>query len=300
MQQLVDTAAMRRLGTWLLFVCCCSALYCCSALHAESLSGQQPASAPSIPYTVVARYPHDSNNFTQGLEIAAGALFESSGLYGHSFIARQAWPPVDSSANPSANPSNNPPMPTTPTERQPLPARYFGEGLTVWGTKIYVVTWREQQGFIFDRQSLKKIGEFGLQGEGWGLTHNDRQLILSDGSPVLRFLDPESFALEKTLTVTLDGAPLAELNELEWIEQREGRPARLLANIWQSDTIVAIDPATGHVTGKLDCSALYPLGQRAPHADVLNGIALDADDTLLVTGKFWPHIYRLKLLQALP
>jgi glutamine cyclotransferase len=239
----------------------------------------------------VARYPHASNNFTQGLEIAAGALFESSGLYGQSFIARQAWPPADSLSPSSTNP---------PTARQPLPARYFGEGLTVVGDKIYLLTWREQQGFIFDRHSLNKIGEFALQGEGWGLTHNGQQLVVSDGSAVLRFLDAQTFALQKSLTVTLDGAPLAALNELEWIAARAGRPARLLANIWQTDTIVVIDPASGRVTATLDCSALYPAGQRAPHADVLNGIAVDADDTLLVTGKFWPHIYRLKLQQALP
>ena len=110
-------------------------------------------------------------------------------------------------------------------------------------------------GFYFrSPQSLKKIGEFAIQGEGWGLAHNGQQLILSDGSAVLQFLDPQTFAQQKTLTVTLDGTPLAELNELEWLEAQAGRPARLLANIWQTDTIVVIDPVNGRVTAQLDCS----------------------------------------------
>lgn len=247
---------------------------------------------PALTFEVLARYPHDVNRFTQGLEIADGALYESSGLYGRSFIVRSALPAA--------------PVPTPPTAlandtRQPLPPRYFGEGLTVRDERIYVVTWREQRGLVFDRASLRPTGEFTIDGEGWGLAHDASHLILSDGSAVLRFLDPKTFAVQKTITVRSAGQPLENLNELEWIEARAGRPARLLANVWQTDELVVIDPADGRVTARLDLRQLYPRDQRSRRADVMNGIAWDPrDDTLLVTGKYWPHLYRLKLLQPLP
>jgi glutamine cyclotransferase len=260
------------------------------------LQAKTPSAAPPTPaaltFQVLAQYPHDADRFTQGLEIADGALYESSGLYGRSFIARTALPAASVPAM-LAPPAND--------TRQPLPPRYFGEGLTVWGDHIYVVTWREQRGLVFERASLQRAGEFAIEGEGWGLTHDNQHLILSDGSAVLRFLDPKTFAVRKTVTVRSGGKPLAKLNELEWIEARHGRPARLLANVWETDELVVIDPADGRVTGRLDLRQLYPHGQRSRRADVMNGIAWDPrDDTLLVTGKFWPHLYRLKLLQPLP
>lgn len=257
-----------------------------SALPAET---QIP---PALTFQVLAQYPHDANRFTQGLEIVDGALYESSGLYGRSFIARSALPQpqVPALLAPAANDAH-----------QSLPARYFGEGLTVLGDRIYVVTWREKRGLVFERASLQPAGEFAIDGEGWGLTHDNKHLILSDGSAVLRFLDPKTFAVQKTVTVRSGGQPLANLNELEWIGARKGQPARLLANVWQTDELVVIDPADGRVTGRLDLRQLYPRDQRSRRADVMNGIAWDArDDTLLVTGKFWPHLYRLKLLQPLP
>jgi glutamine cyclotransferase len=263
------------------------------SLRAEtSAAPSSTQSPPALTFKVLAQYPHDANRFTQGLEIADGALYESSGLYGRSFIARGTLPQpqVPALLAPAAN-----------DVQQSLPRRYFGEGLTVWGERIYVVTWREQKGFIFDRATLRPAGEFAIEGEGWGLAHDNRHLILSDGSAVLRFLDPKTFAVRKTITVRSGGQPLAKLNELEWVDARNGRPARLLANVWETDELVVIDPANGRVTGRLDLHQLYPKDQRSRRADVMNGIAWDArDDTLLVTGKFWPHLYRLKLLQPLP
>lgn len=259
---------------------------------AAPTSSSLPALPPTLDFQVLAQYPHDANVFTQGLEIADGALYESSGLYGRSFIARTALPPLPPPAMPPAAIADS---------RQPLSARYFGEGLTIWRDRIYVVTWREQRGLIFERASLRQIGDFAIAGEGWGLTHDTTHLILSDGTAVLRFLDPQSFAVQKTLTVRSGGQPVTQLNELEWIAARPGHPARLLANVWETDELVVIDPADGRVTGRLDLRQLYPHGQRSRRADVLNGIAWDArDDTLLVTGKFWPHLYRLKLQQPLP
>ena len=254
-------------------------------LHAET------AAPPSLGFKVLAQYPHDTNSFTQGLELDDGALYESSGLYRRSFITRTQLPPAGS-AKTTASPAD---------ARRQLPERDFGEGLTVWDDRIYVVTWRERRGLVFERTTLAPVSEFEIGGEGWGLTHDETHLILSDGSPVLRFLDRQSFAVAKTLTVRSGGKPLSQLNELEWVGARDGRPARLLANVWQTDELVVIDPATGDVTGRIDLGRLYPHGMRSPRADVMNGIAWDSrDDTLLVTGKFWPQLYRLQLSQPLP
>jgi glutaminyl-peptide cyclotransferase len=253
------------------------------------------AAPPVLAYSVAARYPHDPEQFTQGLELDGATLYESSGLYGRSLLTRQLLPSQPATPDKPNNATTSQPISTA------LPPDYFAEGLTLWHDALYLVTWREQRGFIFDRRTLQKTGEFAIQGEGWGLAHNSRQLILSNGSAQLQFLDPASFALQKSLTVTSDGVAVDKLNELEWIDQKALGPARLLANIWQSDTIVVIDPNSGRVTGRLDLSQLYPRGQRSTHADVLNGIAFDArDNTLLITGKFWPYLYRIRLLQPLP
>ena len=237
---------------------------------------------PTLRYEVVARYAHPEPAFTQGFELDNGIVYESSGLYGRSYLA--TWQ-----------------LEQTRKHKEALPTAVFGEGLTVFGNRIYLVTWREQRGFIFDKATLQKLGEFSYSGEGWGLTHDGHHLIMSDGSATLRFIDPQSQRTEKNLAVTEDGAPVELLNELEWIPAQGNRPARLLANIWQRDEIVAIDPESGHVTARLDLSHLYPKSSRAANADVLNGIAFDnTDHTLLITGKLWPFVYRLKLLDAPP
>ncbi len=150
---------------------------------------------------------------------------------------------------------------------------------------------------MFDKATLTKIGEFAYRGEGWGLTHDSRALIMSDGSDTLRWLDPSDFHSLKNLPVNDDGQPVERLNELEWIPPAQSQPARILANIWQTNSIVAIDPDSGNVTARIDLSQLYPSGQRSAHADVLNGIAFDPrDNTLLITGKFWPSVFRLRPL----
>lgn len=238
------------------------------------------SAAPLLDYSVVARYPHPETPFTQGFEIDGDTVYESSGLYRRSFIAR--WKLGDAHL----------------TQKQPLPPELFAEGLTVLDGRIYTLSWRERRALVFDRTSLRRIAEFEYGGEGWGLAHNGRELVMSDGSDTLRFLDPANFRTVRTLAVTDAGQPVGRLNELEWIPARGDRPPRVLANIWQTDTVVAIDPASGAVTAQLDLGRLYTL--RSARADVLNGIAYDArDDTLLLTGKFWPYVYRVRLSGAL-
>lgn len=241
------------------------------------------AATPFLRYEVVARYAHPGPAFTQGLALSGDSVFESSGLYGHSFTT--IWSLSNS----------------TPLARQSLPASVFGEGLTLWNERLYVLSWREQRGFILDSKTLKKLGEFAYSGEGWGLSHTGTRLIMSDGSATLRLLEPRTFEVNRTIQVTDGELPLTQLNELEWIPAQNERPARLLANIWQSDEIAVIDIEDGRVTARLDLSRIYPKPVRAAKADVLNGIAFDErDGTLLVTGKFWPHVYRIRVLDALP
>lgn len=241
------------------------------------------AAAPTLRYEVVARYNHPGNAFTQGLELSGDTIYESSGLYWRSYIA--SWP-----------------LQTQTTAlKQALPYAVFGEGLTLWKERIYTLSWREKRGFIFDQKTLKKLGEFSYSGEGWGLTHSDDALIMSDGTGTLRFLDPDTLVMSHTMRVNEDSVPIENLNELEWIPARAKQPARLLANIWQSDDIVVIDTEKGRVTARIDLSKLYPKSTRSEKADVLNGIAFDArDQTLLVTGKFWPYVYKIRVLDALP
>ena len=232
---------------------------------------------------MVARYSHPDPAFTQGFELNNDIIYESSGLYDRSYIS--TWQLQE-------QPHKN---------KEVLPTAVFGEGLTVFGDRIYLLTWREQRGFIFDKTTLQKLGEFSYSGEGWGLTHDNKQLIRSDGTATLRLLDPQSLQVTKTITVTENDSPIDFINELEWLPAHDKQPARLLANIWQSDSIVVIDAATGHITARLDLSHLYPKSSRSMRADVLNGIALDSSDyTLLITGKLWPFVYRIKLLDALP
>jgi glutaminyl-peptide cyclotransferase len=234
--------------------------------------------APSLDWQLVADYPHRSGAFTQGLELHGDTLLESSGRYGHSYLAR--WR-----------------LDGDEVERTRLPRRYFAEGLTRLDNRLFVLTWQHERGFVFDANTFEQLGSFRYLGEGWGLANDGAQLIMSDGSDTLRFLDPDTFAVVRRLPVHDNEVPVEQLNELEWIPAGvlAERP-RLLANIWQSDRIVAIDPDSGAVTGELDLRALYPPDQRDRRVDVMNGIAFDRrDGTLLVTGKWWPKIYRIRV-----
>ncbi|MBK1718275.1 glutamine cyclotransferase [Thiocystis violacea] len=232
-----------------------------------------PPSAPVLGYRLVASYPHDSGAFTQGLIHVDGRLYEGTGNYGASVLRR-----VD--------------LTSGRVERETrLPSRLFGEGITQWRGRLVQLTWRERLGLIYDAETLKPQEAFRYEGEGWGLTHDERHWIMSDGSAVLRFLDPDSKEVVRRLTV-LDGArPIDRLNELEYIN------GEIWANVWKRDHLVRISPETGAVIAYVDLAGLYPAAERPSQEAVLNGIAHDAaSGRLFVTGKYWPRLYEIEVL----
>lgn len=226
----------------------------------------------SYTYEVVRTWPHDPKAFTQGLLFRNGSLLESTGLNGESSL-RQVE------------------LETGKVLKQvPVARQYFAEGLAVIGDKAYQLTWQHHKGFIYDADTFKVLGEFAYTGEGWGLATDGKLLILSDGTNQIRFVDPATFAVVRTIDVQADGKPVAHLNELEYVR------GEIFANVWQTDRIVRIDPATGKVRGDIDFSTLFPRAERGPDADVLNGIAYDAAaDRLVITGKRWPKLYEVRL-----
>lgn len=219
-------------------------------------------------YRVVDVYPHDPNAFTQGLVVRDGQLYEGTGLEGESSLRR-----VD--------------LATGRVERRrELDEQYFGEGIAILDGRIYQLTWQHNVGFVYDLETFERLGTFGYEGEGWGLTDNGSELIMSDGTPVVRFLDPMTLETKRTITVRDGETPIGDLNELEYID------GEVWANVWQTDRIVRFDPDGGRVTGWIDLSSLYP--RRVPDADVLNGIAYDADaNKIFITGKKWPQLYEI-------
>jgi glutamine cyclotransferase len=241
-----------------------------------SASSASAAASPAAhyTYTVVNSYPHDPAAFTQGLQyIGNGIILEGTGQPGKSSLRR-----VDLTTG-------------NILKRVNLPAPYFGEGITVLGDRIYQLTWQHQKGFIYDLATLSPIRDFAYTGEGWGLTTDGHSLILSDGTATIRFLNPETFAVTRTIDVTLDGRPIPKLNELEFIE------GEIVANIWQTHSIVRINPTTGHVTATIDLTGILPAADRTPDTDVLNGIAYDpTQKRLFVTGKNWPRLFEIKLV----
>jgi glutamine cyclotransferase len=172
-----------------------------------------------------------------------------------------------------------------------LPAEFFGEGLVLWGDKLIQLTWRNQVAFVYDMDSFEQIGQFNYETEGWGLTHDGRQLIMSDGSSTLTFRDPETFAETGRVQVFAGEQPIDRLNELEYID------GEVWANIWQTNRIARIDPETGQVNSWLDLTGLLDTSNLTETVDVLNGIAYDAENgRLFVTGKLWPTLFEIELI----
>jgi len=231
--------------------------------------------AEQEPWTVVRELPHDSSAYTQGLVYAAGTFYESDGLYGESRLRR-----VDAASGRTL-------------ASVLLTDGYFGEGLALAEGRLVQLTWKEHVAWVYDAATLARVDSFSYDGEGWGLAWDGRQLIMSDGTANLRFLDPRSHRVVRQVTVRDGTAPLTRINELEYVR------GELFANIYQSDWIVRIDPATGAVLGWLDMAALWPRERRTPGSDVLNGIAWDsATGHIFVTGKRWPMIFELALRPA--
>lgn len=246
-----------------------------SAGHAPSVpSSPLVANASPVRYSyeVVASFPHDRRAFTQGLVFRNGELLESTGLNGQSTLRE-----VELATG-------------RVTKQIDVARQYFAEGLTVIGDRAYQLTWQNGRGFVYDADTFKALQDFSYEGEGWGLATDGRLLILSDGTSRIRFLDPATFRVVRTIDVVREGKPVVRLNELEWIN------GEIFSNVWQTDEVVRIDPATGKVRGTIDFSRLLAPQDRGPEADVLNGIAYDAaTDRLFVTGKRWSKIYEVRL-----
>jgi glutaminyl-peptide cyclotransferase len=235
------------------------------------LAALSPAHADTR-WKLVKSYPHDSTAFTQGLIFLDGALYESTGQYGRSQIREVRL------------------KDGKPLRTLPLDARYFSEGMTHWDGELISITWRARTGFRWKRDDFSQIGSFTYPGEGWGITQDGKRLIMSDGTDQLRFLDPETFEEFRRVNVTWNGRPVRLLNELEFVK------GEILANVWMTDRIARIDPASGAVIDWIDLSALSRRLKRPTYDAVLNGIAYDAErDRLFVTGKYWPRLYEIRL-----
>lgn len=239
---------------------------------AGSISLSASAPTPLYTYEVINTYPHDRGAFTQGLVYLDGEFLESTGLNGQSSLRK-----VD--------------LQTGKVLKQvDVPARYFAEGLALLNGKLFQLTWQSQKGFVYDLDSFKLEKEFTYTGEGWGLTTDGKWLIMSDGTSQIRFLDPVTFEVKRTINVQDHGHPIGNLNELEYVK------GEIFANIWTTDFVVRIDPATGNALGAINFSGLLAPEDRRPNTDVLNGIAYDpAGDRLFVTGKCWPKLFEVRL-----
>ena len=245
-------------------------LACAPAVSIEA----QRKPAPVQSYKVVATFPHDTSSFTQGLVFAAdGQMYESTGLQGESSLRR-----VDIATGRTL-------------QRIDVPGQYFAEGLAMVGDELLQLTWQHKIGFVYDRHTFKQKRTFTYNTEGWGIAYDAvGGLVMSDGSDTLTFLDAKTFAATKTLKVMDAGRPVANLNELEWIE------GEIWANVWMTDRIARISPRTGTVNAWIDLSTLYPRSQRVPPADELNGIAYDkAARRIYITGKKWPRLYQISV-----
>ncbi|QGJ70338.1 Glutaminyl-peptide cyclotransferase [Planctomycetales bacterium 10988] len=223
---------------------------------------------------VVNTYPHDPQAFTQGLVYDDGELLESTGLYGESSLRR-----VELKTGKVLQQIN-------------ISSTYFAEGITLWDGQIVQLTWRNRQGFLFDADSFKQTDQFRYAGEGWGLTHDGLHWIMSDGSNILRFIDPETREVVRKLPVFDRRFPVKELNELEYID------GEIYANLWHRDRIARISPESGQVTGWIDLRNLLPAHLRPNPEAIPNGIAYDPEeDRLFLTGKNWPKLYEVQLIR---
>jgi glutamine cyclotransferase len=227
---------------------------------------------PSYSFVVLHAYPHDPHAFTQGFEYRNGFLYEGTGLKGHSTLRKEE-------------------LETGKVlEEVKLPDRYFGEGVTVLNDKVMQLTWQSHIGFVYAEAGFRFLNTFSYQGEGWGLTNNGSEIYMSDGTPQIRCLDPNTLHEIRRITVNEEGTPIQNLNELEWVR------GELYANVWLTDRVAQISPQDGSVVGWIDLSHLLSAAE-GENADVLNGIAYDAEgDRLFVTGKLWPKVFQIRVV----
>jgi glutaminyl-peptide cyclotransferase len=240
-------------------------------LHAQ---GSLSEKTPTYHYQVVRTYPHDRHAFTQGLVYADGALYEGTGLYGRSSLRK-----VDLVSGRILRQSD-------------LAPAYFGEGVAVFGNRIVQITWQSRTGFVYDKTSFSILKQFSYAHEGWGITHDGKQFIMSDGTSVLHVLDPQDFRERDRIQVHDDKGPVTGLNELEYVK------GDIYANIWPTDLVAVINPRTGRIKARINLKGLLS-DKESLGVDVLNGIAYDVQgDRLFVTGKLWPKIFEIKVIKS--
>lgn len=260
----------------------CTLTYGCSAgpkkvKRGSTYSVQTPASEGKIipvryGYRVVAELPHSTRAYTQGLQWDGGLFYEGTGLRGESELR-------------VVNPATGETLRSVSLER-----KYFGEGITLFGDKIYQLTWTAGKAFVYDKATLRKLKEFSYEGEGWGITTDGTHLYTSDGTDRIVVRDPQTFKVERTIEVRIAGRKIGHLNELEWIE------GEIWANVYMTDQIVRIDPKSGAVVGVIDLAGLQSPTDQTWQTDVLNGIAyVPTTKALYVTGKNWNKIYQIEL-----
>ncbi len=223
-------------------------------------------------YEIVYTWPHDKGAYTQGLIFHEGKLLESTGQEGRSSLRL-----VELQTGKVLKKVN-------------VPRPYFAEGITLFKGRIYQLTWQHQLGFIYDAESFEKLGEFSYRGEGWGLTNDGSSLIMSDGTNRIRFLDPDNFQVNRTISVLEGGTPVDRINELEYVR------GEIYANIWHKDRVARIEPQTGRLIGWIDLAGLRALSDAKDNEAVLNGLAYDeSNDRLYVTGKLWPKLFEIRV-----
>lgn len=258
----------RRLSIWIVVLVALVAI--CLAFYMDHRSRR---AVPVYGYKIINTYPHDRRAFTQGLVFEDGFLYEGTGLRGRSTLRKAEF------------------QSGKIVQGRKLSDQYFGEGITIYGDKIIQLTLRAKVGFVYDKESFESAGQFNYPTEGWGITHDTKRLIMSDGTSKLYFLSPQTFEQIGWLDVKDKNGPVTGLNELEYVQ------GQIYANIWKTDHIAQIDPQSGRVVGWIDLGGLLSLQDRGQLVDVLNGIAYDArSGRLFVTGKLWPKLFEIELV----
>ena len=250
------------------FICSCSGF-------PEALPDTISDDIPVYTYKIVNVYPHDPNAFTQGLVFDDGILYEGTGLYGSSTLREVELETGEI------------------LQIHELASQFFGEGVTIYRDAIIQLTWKSNVGFVYDKNSFELLREFKYPTEGWGITHDEKRLIISDGTSTLHFLHPETFEELEQVEVYDNNGPMNRLNELEYIQ------GEIYANVWKTDSIARISAQTGQVLGWIKLDGLLSQEDDIGSVDVLNGIAYDAkDDRLFVTGKLWPRLFEIELISS--
>jgi glutamine cyclotransferase len=246
-----------------------------AAIICLALFFRNPDNTTRWTYEIVNTFAHDPRAFTQGLVFKDGFLYEGTGLNGKSELRK-----VELETG-------------NVLKTHELPDEFFGEGITIYGDRIVQLTYQSRVGFVYNKETFEMLRQFNYSTEGWGLTNDGRYLVMSDGTPMLYFLDPETFVLDRKIMVLDRDSPVWGLNELEYID------GEIYANVWPTKRIVRIEPATGRVIGWIDLEGILSPKDHSEPVDVLNGIAYDrAGRRLFVTGKFYPKLFEIKLVPA--